>query len=200
MDRWSVAQDHAEKRIIDLQCAFVFDEPKLLELVHEKVHPRPCCTYHLGQHGLRNLGKRERLVRSAIAGEQQQSTRQSFLAGVKELIDQILLGAEVSSNHVGDEPVRKLMLRVEDAKHFAFLNDERTALSHRRGRADPQRLAGQAAFAQKITCPEKGNDRLFASSRGYGKLYAALLNVENMGGGITLGKQPLLLAEFDLSL
>jgi hypothetical protein len=37
------------------------------------------------QHGLRDLRKRECLVGLAIAGEQQQGSRQPFLAGVEEL-------------------------------------------------------------------------------------------------------------------
>ena len=71
-----VAQDYAEKGIIDLQAdTIVFDEPKLPELVHEKVYPRACRTYHLGQHCLRDARKRECLVGLAIAGQQQSNKR-----------------------------------------------------------------------------------------------------------------------------
>ena len=79
-------------------------------------------------------------------------------------VDQVLFGLEVSCDDVGDESVGELVISVEKAEHFAFLNYERTALSHRRRGRDPQRLAGQAAFAQKIARPEKGNDCLFAFS------------------------------------
>ena len=92
----SVAQDDAEERVIDLQPAVVFDEAKLSELVHEEVYARAGRTDHLRQDLLRDLGKRHCLVRLAVAGEQQQGPRQPLLAGVEELIDQILLGADMS--------------------------------------------------------------------------------------------------------
>jgi hypothetical protein len=41
-------------------------------------------------------------------------------------------GLEVPCNRVGDESVGELVISVEEAKHFVFLNDERTALCHRR--------------------------------------------------------------------
>jgi hypothetical protein len=45
-----------------------------------------------------------------------------------------------------------------------------------------------------------GDDCIFASGGGYGNLYAAVLNVENVMGRLTLGEECLPLAEFDPSL
>jgi len=134
------------------------------------------------------------------SGRAAAGSRQPFLAGVEELIDQILLGLDAPRNHVRDEPVGELMLGVKEAKHFVFLNDQSVARTHRHRSRDPQRLAHQAGFAQKIARPENGHDRLFARGGGYGDLYAALLNVEHLPGGLTLGKERSPLAEVDTFL
>ena len=78
-------QDNTQKGIVDADLAVVFDEAQFSELVHEKIDPWACCADHLRQHLLRYFGK-HLLVGSA---------RQPFLAGVKELVDQILLDSDV---------------------------------------------------------------------------------------------------------
>jgi len=44
---------------------------------------------------------------------------QSFLRGVKELIDEVRLNSDVPCQHVFDETVGQFVFRVEDARHFA---------------------------------------------------------------------------------
>ena len=89
------------------------------------------------------------------------------------------------------------MLGVEEAKHFVFLNNERTPLRHCRCRRYPQWVASQAGLTEKIAKPENGDDRLLACGGGYGNLYAAFFNVENAIGRVTLREECLPLAEFD---
>ena len=83
----------------------------------------------------------------------QQGSCQPFLAGIEELIDQILLDPQLSGNHVGDEPVGELVFGVKEAKHFAFFNDQAAARSYGRRGRHPQLRAGQTTFAQKIPGP-----------------------------------------------
>ena len=92
------------------------------------------------------------------------------------------------------------MLGVEEAKHIVFLNGQGAARSHRRRGRDPQLLASQAGFAQKIARPENGNDRLLACGGAYADPYAAGLNVEDILSCFALGEESLPLAEFDPSL
>ena len=47
----------------------------------------------------------DRLVLLAVARQQQQRARQPLLAGVEELIDQVLFDPDVARQHVRDEPV-----------------------------------------------------------------------------------------------
>jgi hypothetical protein len=49
----SVAQDHTQKRVVDLQAAVVLDESELPKLVHEEVHARTRRPHHLGERFLR---------------------------------------------------------------------------------------------------------------------------------------------------
>ena len=83
---------------MDLKSAVVvLNEAEFPEFIHEKVDSRARCSDHLRQHLLGNFGKHLFwLGFLAIPAEQQKSAGQSFLAGVKKLIDQILFDSDVS--------------------------------------------------------------------------------------------------------
>src|SRR3981189_2133225 len=101
-----VVQDNAEKGLVDLDFAIVFDETELSELVHEHIHSRASRTDHLRQGFLGHLLKYPLgLTFLIITREQQQSTRQPLLSGVEELVNQIRLNPDVPCKHVGDEAV-----------------------------------------------------------------------------------------------
>ena len=53
-----------------------------------------------------------RLALLAIARQEQQSARQPFFTGIKELVYQVLLYSDVSRQHIGDEPVGELVFLV----------------------------------------------------------------------------------------
>ena len=90
-------QDNTQEGIVDVDLAVVFDETQFPEFVHKKIDPWACCADHLRQQLLRYFKKHLlRLARRAIAREQQQSAGQTLLAGIKELVDQILLDSEVA--------------------------------------------------------------------------------------------------------
>src|SRR6267378_8501317 len=94
-----LVQDNTQEGIVDVDLAVVLDESEFPEFVHEKIDPRPRCANHFRQHLLRYSGKHLlRLALRAIAREQQQSARQPFLAGVEELVDQVLLDSNSYSS------------------------------------------------------------------------------------------------------
>ena len=182
-----LVQDNTQEGIVDVDLAVVLDEAQLPELVHEKIDPWACRADHLRQHFLRYFGKDLlRLARRAIAREKEESARQPLLAGVKELVDQVLLDSEVPCQYVGDEAVRKLVFPVEHANHFVFLNDEDGGGCNGGRSRHANGLAGKAAFPKKITRSQNRHNRLFAGFIDHGKLHAAFLNVHDIQCGIAL--------------
>jgi hypothetical protein len=82
--------------------AVVFYETEFPEFIHEQINSGPRCANHFREHLLRHLGKHLlRLTWRAIAREQQQGARQSFLTGVEELVYKVRLDSNVSREHVG---------------------------------------------------------------------------------------------------
>ena len=65
-----------------------------------------------------------RLVLLAVAREQQQRPRQPLLAGVEQLIDQVLLDADVPRQHVRDEAIGERVLLVQQPTICCFVNHE----------------------------------------------------------------------------
>ena len=99
-------QDHAQERLLDRDSAVVFDEPQLAELVHEEVDARARRADHLGEDLLRQIGDHpDGRVIFPVASQQQQRTGETLLAGIEELVDQILLNPNVSAENVGKKAI-----------------------------------------------------------------------------------------------
>jgi len=93
----SVVEDDVHERIVDAQPAIVLNGPEFPEFVHEEVHPFSGGANHLGQRFLTDLGNRHRFAfASADTREQQENARQALLARIEELIDQVLLDANIA--------------------------------------------------------------------------------------------------------
>ena len=110
---------------MDVESAVVPNEAQFPEFIHEHIDSRASCSDHFCQRFLRDFGERLlRLVFFAIAREQQQDARQSFLRGVEELIDQVLLDSDVPGQKISNESVRELVLFMKDANHLFLFNGE----------------------------------------------------------------------------
>ena len=87
-----IVQDDVDERAMNFEGAVVFDEPEAPEFVHEKADSRTSRADHLRQHLLIDL--RNYLLGLALfpkIGQRRERSRESFLAGVEELVYQILL-------------------------------------------------------------------------------------------------------------
>ena len=109
-------KDHVQQGIVDFQGAVVLDEPELAELVHKKAHARPRRSNHFGERLLANL-RYDRLGPPLLAEvrHQQEQSRQTLLARIKQLVDQVLLDARVPSQDVGQEHLGELRFLAEHA-------------------------------------------------------------------------------------
>src|SRR5882762_11914853 len=182
-----LVQDNTQEGIVDLDLAVVLDEAQFPELVHEKIDPRPRCANHFRQHLLRYSGKHLlMLALRAIAREQQQSARQPFLAGVEELVDQVLLDSYVSRKHISDEAVGELVFLAERADHLVFLNDEHGGRCNRGRSRHANGLARKAPFPQKIARSKHRQNSFFAGLMDDSKLHTAFLNVHYVLRGVAL--------------
>ena len=72
---------------MDVKAAVVLNKTQFPEFIHEEIDPGARGPDHLRQHLLRHLGKHFlRLALFAIPCQQQKSSCQPFLAGIKELV------------------------------------------------------------------------------------------------------------------
>jgi len=93
-----IVKDDVEEETMHGESADVLDKARLAELVFGETHAGPRSTDHLGQRFLADL--RQGGLRLALFPNvgQQQHPRQPLLAGIKELIDQILLDRILRDN------------------------------------------------------------------------------------------------------
>ena len=180
-------QDNAQKGIVDADLAVVLDKAQFPEFIHEKIDPRPRCANHFRQHLLRYFGEHLlSMAWRAIARKKQQSTRQPFLAGVKELVYQVLLDSDDSRQRIGDEAVGELVFLVEHANHLVFLNDEQGGRCNRGRSRHANGLARKAPFPKKIARSKDRHNGFFAGLIDHRKLHTAFLNVHDRLGGSAL--------------
>ncbi|MGC1168234.1 MAG: hypothetical protein WA886_04975, partial [Candidatus Acidiferrales bacterium] len=92
----------------------------------------------------------KRLVKIAgrsIARQHEQGPRHSFLAGIEELVYEVFFDSNVSSQHVSDEAVGKIVFFVKHPNHLFSPNPQ-----HGRGRERGRYANGltrQAAFPRR---------------------------------------------------
>jgi hypothetical protein len=180
-------QDDSEEGIVDVDFSVVLDETQFSKFVHEEIDAGPRSANHLREHLLRHLGEHLfRLVACAVASEQEQSTGQPFFAGVEELVDQILLNPNVSSEHISDEAVGKLMFRVKHTNHLGFLNAKQGGGCDCGSRRHANGLTSETSFSKKIARSQDADNCFFTAFIDDSEPHAAFLNIEDLVCWITL--------------
>src|ERR1700694_5117441 len=99
---------------MNVQSAVIFNKTEFAELVHEKVHSGACRSDNLGKSFLAHLGNY--LLGFAFfseVGQEEQDSRQPFLARVEELVHEVLLDADIAREDVCQEKFGEFRLVVD---------------------------------------------------------------------------------------
>ena len=137
---------------------------------------------------------RLRLSLLAEIRHQQEHPRQTLLARIEKLIDQVLLDSGVPRQQVRHEHLGKLRLVVEHAHDGRLFDPHDDAFRHRRDRRQAQRLSGQAALAEEVPLPVERDDRFLPLLGDDADLDLALLNVKDGIRRVALREDFLILA------
>ncbi len=111
----------------------VFDKPESSEPIHEETNSRTGGTDHLGESLLTQAGDGH--FGNAFFAEvshEKKDARETFFTGIKKLIDEIILIADVSLEQIFHEKSRQLRFAVEREHHRLFLDVEQDAIGHGR--------------------------------------------------------------------
>jgi hypothetical protein len=110
---------------------------------------------------------------------QQKHPRQTLLARIKKLIDQVFLDAGFPRQQERYERLGKFRLVAEHAHDGRFVEPHNDAFHHRLGRRQAQRVAVEAAFAKKVPLVVQSNDRFLPRLVYDAGLDPAFLNVKD---------------------
>jgi len=162
------------------------DEAQFPEFVHEKfTRDLVVRSFPLTSPGkLRGAPFEVQIL--GIARQQQKGPRQPFFAGVKKLIDQILLDSDVSRKNVGHETVGERMFGMQHAHHLFFFYDQDSCGNNRCGHPHADFLTCQAPFPIKSAGPSIATTASLPTSLTTDSFYSAFLNVHHTLGGIAL--------------
>src|SRR6267378_6143791 len=165
---------------MDLQAAVVMDEAHLPEPIHEVAHPRTRRADHRGQRILADL--RDDALRSRLLAEvrkQQEKPGQALLAGVEELVHQVLFDPNVARQQIRGEELRELRLSMEQADHGGPAHADDAGRLNRAGGGHAERLARQAALAKEALSLQDADDGFLPSRGDDRELDLAALYVEH---------------------
>ena len=173
-------EDDIEEGAVHAQRAIVINETQLAELIHEETDAGARSADHLGERFLTELrNHRLRFAFFAEMGQQQQYPREPLLAGVEEMIHQILFDTNRVGEQIGHKHLGERRLLVQHLDHGVFVDAHDPGVFRGgRGRR-PKRLSGEAGFPKKAPLFQNRDDGFFALLRDHGQLDLARLDIEH---------------------
>lgn len=82
--------------------------------------------------------------------EQKEKARESLLARIKQLVDQVLFNPTVPCQEIRHEQLGKLWFLVKEGNHRLLRYRADYAFFHRRCGGNPQRMAIEAPFSEEL--------------------------------------------------
>src|SRR6266581_7918662 len=110
---------------MNFQPAVIVDEAEFAELIHEKAHSGSCRTDDLGEGFLAHLWNY--LLGLAVfskVSQEEQDARESFLAGVEELVHKVLFDANVAGEDVSKKEFGEFRFVVDHSSCGSFLQPD----------------------------------------------------------------------------
>lgn len=187
-----IAEEDVEQGLVHADAVVVLDVAELAEAVHEGADAGAGAADHAGQGLLRDGGEeRLGLAGLAVLGEREQQAGEAFFGAVEELVDEIGLRAHAAFEKERGEEVGKSLLFAHDAEELLARDAKGGAGGDGHGCCDAGRWLGHhGPLAEEVARSDK-SDGGFATGRGdHGDLGAALLEVVDGIGGISLGEEP----------
>src|SRR6185369_8678078 len=170
------------------------NETQLPEAVHEKADSRTSRAHHLGQ-GLLTDFRDYSLGHAFLAkvSQHKQDPGQSLFAGIEQLVNQVLLVADIARQQVRDKQVGKGVLPMKRNHHGLLVDAEKLAFAHGSRRSHADRLPCQGALTEEISRIQD-SDRSFLADLGHdGQPDLTFLDIEDGVRRIPLGEDPLFL-------
>ncbi len=175
--------------MVDLQAARspVVNKSQFPKFIHEHADARTRRPDHVRKRVLRDLGQDQGLgAPLIILRQQQQRAGQAPLAGIEEMIDQILLDPMIPRQEVLDETRAYGRFFFQDFDHLLLLDHvDRCGNQSDRG-GEVGRSATDATFSEKITGSQKPQDAAPAALGHQHQFHDTHLDVVNVRASILL--------------
>ncbi len=140
-------QDDIVEGTVRVPPVVVANEAHLPEPIQKETDAGACGADHRGEGFLVDLRKgRPRLAFFLTVGQYQQRPHQSLLAGIEELIEQVLLDAKVARQEMGQEQLGEGGLVVKQTDHALFVDTHKTGVFRGARGGGTDCLSGQAGF------------------------------------------------------
>src|SRR5580765_6944800 len=124
--------------------------------------------------------------------KQEKDTSKSLLAGIEELVNQILLVSNVPCQQVCHEQVGKRVFPVKHFHHGLLIDSHYRAISQCDCGAQAERLPCKATFSYESAIVQNADCGFLPILRHNGEFYLAFLYIKNSVRRVTLSKNRLL--------
>jgi len=128
---------------VDLEVSVVVDVAQLPKLIHKVAHAGARRADHVRERLLAHFGD-HRLLLPVLAEvrQQEQRSRQPFLAGIKQLVDQVFLDSDRASQKMRRESFGELLFVAEHPRHGGLIQSGYYGVFHGPGGRNAPRPSG----------------------------------------------------------
>jgi hypothetical protein len=131
----------------------------------------------------------------AEVSKQEKNASKSFLAGIEELVNQILFVSDVPCEQICHEQIGKRGFPVKDFHHGFLFNPHHRAIGQCGRGAHAEKLPCEATFSEEIAAVQNAYRGYLPDLRHNGESYSSFLNIKDRIGRVALSKDRLFSAK-----